>query len=136
MKRRALVRNKREILKNKRAVLGIKGHFWKVKSNFDLKTKALSNSPPCPAEVVISGCFKLPNEIWRIFLGALPLSNGICIMSLVWKTCCNSLAHLRNEARLKRIKKSSLNVDIYADGAACIHLAYVEKHIKGEGLLD
>ena len=57
-------------------------------------------------------------------------------MSLVWKTCCNSLAHLRNEARLKRIKKSSLNVDIYADGAACIHLAYVEKHIKGEGLLD
>ena len=57
-------------------------------------------------------------------------------MSLLSKVCCNSLAHIRNEARLRRVKEGSLNVDNYADFAACIHLANVQKHFKTEGLLE
>ena len=57
-------------------------------------------------------------------------------MSLLSKVCCNSLAHIRNEARLRRIKEGSLNVDNYADFVACIHLANVQKNIKAEGLLE
>ena len=57
-------------------------------------------------------------------------------MSLVSKVCCSSLAHIRNEARLRRVKEESLNVDNYADFAACIHLANVQKHFKTEGLLE
>ena len=58
------------------------------------------------------------------------------IMSLVSKVCCSSLAHIRNEARLRRVKEGSLNVDNYADFAACILLANVQKHFKTEGLLE
>ena len=57
-------------------------------------------------------------------------------MSLVSNVCCSSLAHMRNEARFRRVKEGSLNVDNYADFAACIHLANVQKHFKTEGLLE
>ena len=50
-------------------------------------------------------------------------------MSLVCKVCYDSLAHIKNEARLKGINKRMVNVDNYADGMASIHLAaHVEKH--------
>ena len=44
-------------------------------------------------------------------------------MPLVCKVCCDSLAHIRNEARLRGIRKGMVNVDNYADGAASIRLA-------------
>ena len=44
--------------------------------------------------------------------------------------------HIRNEARLKGIKKGSVNVDDYIDGIASIHFANVEKRIKVGRLLD
>ena len=50
-------------------------------------------------------------------------------MSLVCKGCCHSLFHIRNEARLRGIKKGMVNVDNYADGVASIHVTtIVEKH--------
>ena len=50
-------------------------------------------------------------------------------MSLVCKVWCGSSAHIRNEARLRWIKKGLVNVDNYADGVTSIHLAgNVEKH--------
>ena len=50
-------------------------------------------------------------------------------MSLVRKVCCDSLPHIRNKDRLRRIKNGMVNVDNYADGVASIHLAaIVEKH--------
>ena len=49
-------------------------------------------------------------------------------MLLVCKVYC-SLPHIRNEARLRGIKKGMVNVDNYADGSAYIHLtAIVDKH--------
>ena len=48
-------------------------------------------------------------------------------MPLICKVCCHSLAHIRNEARLRAIRKGIGN---YADGVASIRLANVEKHIK------
>ena len=58
------------------------------------------------------------------------------IMSLVGKAFCDSLAHIGNKARLRRINKGSVNVSTYADGVVSIHLANVEKHIKARGLQD
>ena len=55
------------------------------------------------------------------------------IMSLVWKVCCDSLAHIRNDVRLRGIYKGSVIVNNYADGVASIHF---EKPIKAGGLLD
>ena len=50
-------------------------------------------------------------------------------MSLVYKVYYDSLPQIRNEARLRGIKKGMVNVDNYADGVASIHLAsIVEKH--------
>ena len=50
-------------------------------------------------------------------------------MSLVCEICCDSSAHIRNEARLRGVKKGLLNVDNYADGVTPIHLvANVETH--------
>ena len=50
-------------------------------------------------------------------------------MSLVCEICCDSSAHIRNEARLRGVKKGLLNVDNYADGVTSIHLAAnVETH--------
>ena len=50
-------------------------------------------------------------------------------MSLVCKVYCQSLAHIRSEARLRGIKKGMVNVDNYADGVTSIHLAAIgEKH--------
>ena len=50
-------------------------------------------------------------------------------MSLVCEICCDSSAHIRNEARLRGVKKGLLNVDNYADGVTSIHLtANVETH--------
>ena len=49
-------------------------------------------------------------------------------MSLVCKVCCNNLAYIKNEARLRGIKKGSVNVDKYAGDVVCIQLANVEKH--------
>ena len=50
-------------------------------------------------------------------------------ISLVCKACCDSLPCIRNEARLRGIKKGMVNVDNYADGVASIHLTViVEKH--------
>ena len=51
------------------------------------------------------------------------------IMSLVYKVYYDSLPQIRNEARLRGIKKGMVNVDNYADGVASIYLtAIVEKH--------
>ena len=48
------------------------------------------------------------------------------------KTCkvsCGSLPYIGNKARLRGIKKETVNVDNYADGVASIHLtAIVGKH--------
>ena len=50
-------------------------------------------------------------------------------MSLVYKVYYDSLPQIRNEARLRGIKKGMVNVDNYADGVASIYLtAIVEKH--------
>ena len=57
-------------------------------------------------------------------------------MSLVYKVCCGSLAPVRNETRRRAIKKVSVNVDNYEDGAAATKLVNEEKHIKAGGLLD
>ena len=47
----------------------------------------------------------------------------------VCKFWCGSLAHIRNGARLRWIKKGLVNVDNYADAVTSIHLASnVEKH--------
>ena len=45
----------------------------------------------------------------------------VSIMSLVCKVCCNSLAHMRNKARLRGIKIGSVSVDNYADGIASFY---------------
>ena len=50
-------------------------------------------------------------------------------MALVCKVCCDSLAHIRNEARLIGIQKGMVNVDNYADGAA-FTLMSLWKNIK------
>ena len=51
------------------------------------------------------------------------------MMSLVCKVCCDSLPHIRNKYRLRRIKNGMVNVDNYADGVVSIHLAAIlEKH--------
>ena len=47
------------------------------------------------------------------------LNKGIYTMSLVCKVCCNSLTPT-NEARLREIKKGSVNVNKYADGVVFI----------------
>ena len=49
-------------------------------------------------------------------------------MLSVCKVCCVSLAHIRNEARLREIKKELVDEDNYADGAASMHLGNVEKN--------
>ena len=46
------------------------------------------------------------------------------------------ISKCRNEAKLRGIKKGSVNVDYNADGVASIHFARVKIHIKGVGLLD
>ena len=47
-------------------------------------------------------------------------------MSLVCEVCCGSLVYIKNEARLRGIKKGLVN---YADSLTSIHLAAnVEKH--------
>ena len=49
-------------------------------------------------------------------------------MSLVCEICCDSSAHIRNEARLRGIKKGLVSVDNYIDRVTSIHLAVnVEK---------
>ena len=51
------------------------------------------------------------------------------IMSLVCEVCCGSSTHIRNEPRLRGIKKGLVNVDNYANGVIFIHLAAnMEKH--------
>lgn len=47
------------------------------------------------------------------------MNKGIYTMSLVCKVCCNSLTST-NEARLREIKKGSVNVNKYADGVVFI----------------
>ena len=48
------------------------------------------------------------------------------IMSLVCEVCCGSLVYIKNEARLRGIKKGLVN---YAESITSIHLAAnVEKH--------
>ena len=50
-------------------------------------------------------------------------------MSLVCEVCCDSSAHIRNEARLRGRKKGLVNVGNYVDGVTSIHLAAdLEKH--------
>ena len=53
-------------------------------------------------------------------------------MSLVCKVCCDSLAHIINEVRLRGIKKGLVNVD----NNASIHLAVNVDNIKIGGPLD
>ena len=43
---------------------------------------------------------------------------------------------MRNEVRLGKINKESVNVDNYADDVASIHLANVEAHIRTGSLPD
>ena len=43
---------------------------------------------------------------------------------------------MRNEVRLGKINKESVNVDNYADEVASIHLANVETHIRAGSLPD
>ena len=50
-------------------------------------------------------------------------------MSLVYKVYYDSLPQIRNEARLRGMKKGMVNVDNYADGVASTYLtAIVKKH--------
>ena len=51
-------------------------------------------------------------------------------MSLVCKVCSDSSAYIRNEARLKGMKKGMINVDNYSDGVESIHLVANIKNIK------
>ena len=57
-------------------------------------------------------------------------------MSLVCKVCSDSSAYIRNEARLKGIKKRMINVDNYSDDVASIHLVANIKNIKTKIALD
>ena len=55
-----------------------------------------------------------------------------CIASLVCKACRDNLAHIRNEAKLRVIKKGSVYMDNCGDGVASIGLANVENTLKLE----
>ena len=57
-------------------------------------------------------------------------------MPLVCKVCCDSLAHIRNEARLRGIRKGMVNVDNYADVQHLFVLLPMSKYIKTGSLLD
>ena len=43
------------------------------------------------------------------------------VMPFVWKFCCDGLAHIKDEAILKGIKKGSVNVDNYIYGIYIIN---------------